>query len=42
MNYMGRAGWTFINAYPVRTGESEIYHFAFKKSFQKSDIPVAN
>jgi len=33
MNYMGREGWTFINAFPVRMGETEIYHFAFKKQF---------
>ena len=31
MNYMGRNGWIFINAFPVRMGETEIYHFAFKK-----------
>lgn len=35
LNYMGRAGWIFINAYPVRVGETEIYHFAFRKQFQK-------
>ncbi len=38
MNYMGREGWIFINAYPVRTGETEIYHFAFKKQFSKSEL----
>lgn len=38
MNYMGTAGWIFINAYPIRTGESEIYHFAFKKLFVKSAL----
>ncbi len=38
MNYMGRDGWVFINAYPVRTGETVIYHFAFKKQFAKSEI----
>lgn len=38
MNYMGTAGWIFINAYPIRTGESEIYHFAFKKLFVKSEL----
>ena len=38
LNYMGREGWIFINAYPVRIGESEIYHFAFKKQFPRSDI----
>jgi len=38
MNYMSRDGWVFINAYPVRIGESERYHFAFKKQFVKSEI----
>lgn len=38
MNYMSRDGWIFINAYPVRMGETEIYHFAFKKQFSKSDV----
>ena len=38
MNYMGKAGWTFINAYPVRIGDSEIFHFAFKKQFSKADV----
>lgn len=38
INYMGRNGWIFINAYPVRMGETEIYHFAFKKQFAKSEL----
>ena len=38
INYMGREGWIFINAFPVRMGETEIYHFAFKKQFLKSDV----
>jgi hypothetical protein len=38
MNYMGREGWIFINAYPVRMGETETYHFAFKKPFTKSEL----
>ena len=38
LNYMGRDGWIFINAYPVRFGETEIYHFAFKKQYDKSAI----
>jgi len=38
INYMGREGWIFINAYPVRMGETEIYHFAFKKLFLKSEL----
>ena len=37
INYMGREGWTFINAFPVRIGETEVYHFAFKKQFSRSD-----
>ena len=38
MNYMGMAGWTFINAFPVRMGETEIYHFAFKKQFSRNSV----
>jgi hypothetical protein len=38
INYMGREGWIFMNAYPVRMGETEIYHFAFKKQFLKSEL----
>jgi hypothetical protein len=36
INYMGREGWIFINAFPVRMGETEIYHFAFKKQFSRN------
>ena len=38
LNFMGKDGWTFINAYPVRIGENVIYHFAFKKEFLLSDV----
>ena len=38
INYMGREGWTFINAFPVRMGETEIYHFAFKKQFSRNSL----
>src|SRR5438270_2992027 len=38
LNYMGRDGWIFINAYPVRVSTSEVYHFAFKKLFPKSEV----
>jgi hypothetical protein len=38
INYMGREGWTFINAFPVRIGETEIYHFAFKKQFSRNSF----
>lgn len=38
MNYMGMTGWIFINAYPVRMGETDIYHFAFKKQFSRNSF----
>lgn len=38
LNYMGMQGWTFINAFPVRTSDTEIYHFAFKRLFPKSEL----
>lgn len=38
LNYMGREGWIFINAYPVHLGQTEIFHFAFKKQFQRSAL----
>ncbi len=38
MNYMAKDGWIFIDAFPVHIGESEIYHFGFKKQFRRSDI----
>jgi hypothetical protein len=38
MNFMGKDGWLFINAYPVKIGDTEIFHFAFKKMFHKSEI----
>jgi len=38
LNYMGREGWIFINAYPVHMGQTEIFHFAFKKLFPKSEL----
>ena len=38
LNFMGKEGWVFINAYPVRNNENEIYHFGFKKLFSKSEI----
>ena len=38
LNYMGKQGWTFINAYPVRMNENEVYHFAFRKEFSISEL----
>ena len=38
LNYMGRDGWIFINAYPVSVAGTMIYHFAFKKEFLLSEV----
>lgn len=38
LNFMGREGWVFINAYPVRNGNSDVYHYGFKKLFLRSEI----
>jgi hypothetical protein len=37
MNFMGKEGWSFINAYPVKFGDSEVFHFAFKKLIYRRD-----
>jgi hypothetical protein len=38
LNFMGKEGWVFINAYPVRNGSNEIYHYGFKKLFYRSEV----
>jgi hypothetical protein len=38
LNYMGKNGWIFINAFPVINGTTQVYHYAFKKLFLKSEI----
>ena len=38
LNFMGREGWVFINAYPVRNGNTDIYHFGFKRAFLRSEV----
>ena len=38
LNYMGKDGWLFINAYPVTSGGNTIYHFAFKKEFSLDEL----
>jgi len=38
MNFMGKDGWVFINAYPVFNGNVNVYHFSFKKQFSRSEI----
>jgi len=38
LNYMGRDGWTLVNAFPFSTGNSQVYHYVFKKAFLKSEL----
>lgn len=38
LNFMGKEGWVFINAYPVRNGSSDVYHYGFKKYFLRSEV----
>jgi hypothetical protein len=38
LNYMGQQGWTLVNAFPITVGGQDVYHFYFKKLFNKSDI----
>ena len=37
LNYMGKDGWMFVNAYPVVIGTSQVYHYLFRKWFLKSE-----
>jgi hypothetical protein len=38
MNYMSNQGWSFINAYPVKTYGVEIFHIAYKRTINKKDL----
>jgi hypothetical protein len=39
LNYMGKSGWTLVNAFPVLVGNnSQVYHYVFKKYFSKSEV----
>lgn len=38
LNFMGKEGWVFINAYPLNNGSVEVYHFGFKKQFARSEV----
>ena len=37
LNFMGREGWSFVNAYPVKNGDTEVYHFGFKKMVNRAE-----
>lgn len=38
LNYMGQHGWSLVNAFPITVGGQDLYHFYFKKLFNKTDI----
>lgn len=39
LNYMGKDGWTLVNAFPTTVGtNSQVYHYVFKKSFPRSEV----
>ena len=38
LNFMGKEGWKFINAYSVSMVNTVIYHFAFKKEFLLEEV----
>jgi len=38
LNYMGKDGWIFVNAFPLLSGTTQIYHYVFKKSFLRSEM----
>jgi hypothetical protein len=42
LNFMGKEGWVFINAYPVVIGNTTIYHYGFKKIFYQSDVLITS
>jgi len=37
LNYMGKDGWIFVNAFPILNGTTQIYHYVFKKWFAKNE-----
>lgn len=38
LNYMGKDGWVFVNAFPIGVSTGQIYHYVFKKAFLRSEI----
>ncbi|MGL5892349.1 MAG: hypothetical protein ACRC3B_20835 [Bacteroidia bacterium] len=37
LNYMNEKGWVFVNAYPISTSNSLVYHYILKKEVKESD-----
>lgn len=38
LNFMGKEGWSFINAYSIKIANTQIYHYAFRKLIYKADL----
>src|SRR5690606_20351625 len=38
LNFLGKAGWKLVNAFPASSGnEPMLYHYVFKKTFEAAD-----
>ena len=37
INYLGSEGWKLVNAFPVTMETRNVYHYVFKKEFDKKD-----
>ena len=37
LNFLGKSGWKLVNAFPVFSANTVIYHYVFKKEFLKSE-----
>jgi hypothetical protein len=37
LNYMNEKGWVFVNAYPISTSNSLVYHYILKKEVTAAD-----
>lgn len=43
LNYLGLQGWSLVNAFPISESSGpKVYHFYFKKLFDKSEILNTN
>ncbi len=38
LNYMGKDGWIFVNAFPVLSSSSNVYHYIFENHFTKAEV----
>lgn len=37
LNFMGGDGWKLVNAFPITSGSQNVYHYVFRKEFEKSE-----